>query len=129
MATTYVFKKWKRARILFLWQVYKNALNNNHLSRLIWAMSKQKKMIKCKCCVIFCLQTHTHTQWARKFKKVQAQKLVKSNESFLDFFLTKFLFFFNFKNGQKSICDLILKKNIHEIDLLDFTSFLVWIFF
>ena len=47
------------------------------------------------------------SQWARKFKKVQAKKLVKSNKSISRMiFFTKFHFFAISKNGQKSIFEL-----------------------
>ena len=76
-------------------------------------------------------------QRARKFKKVQATKLVKSNESkkifreiallaVLNFFLVQKLIFGHFSNSKK----LNLAKNIfHEIDLFDFTCFFfAWTF-
>ena len=72
------------------------------------------------------------SQQARKFKKVQAKKLVKSNKSkkvlreiaFLAVFLVpKLIAIFEMaKNGIWS------KKIIREIDLFDFTSFLAWTF-
>ena len=65
------------------------------------------------------------TQRARKVKKVQTKKLMKSNSRII--FLTKFHFCY-FKNGQKSIFELgkttknvISRKNF--FDLFGFTSF------
>ena len=43
---------------------------------------------------------------ARKFKKVQAKKLVKSNKPNSRFFFWPNSIFFNIKNGQKTIFEL-----------------------
>ena len=70
------------------------------------------------------------SQWARKFKKVQAKKLVKSNNS-------KFFFSWNciFPNSKVDFWPFLklqkmefgLKKIFfREIDLFDFTNFLDW---
>ena len=71
-----------------------------------------------------------NTQWARKFKKVQAKKtLVKSNKSISrkKFFWPNSIFCY-FKNGQKSIFELgkslnLPKMQFHEFFPLDFLKF------
>ena len=69
-------------------------------------------------------------QWARKFKKVQAKKLVKSNKSiffreiaFMAVFPVQKLIFGHFLNCKKWN---LVKKKFREVDLFDFTSFLAW---
>ena len=73
-------------------------------------------------------------QWARKFKKVQAKKLVKSNKSILrkKFFFTK-INFLQFQKWPKinflTRKSLKLQKKFFFIYLFDFTSFFALIFF
>ena len=71
------------------------------------------------------------SQWARKFKKVQAKKLVKSNKSKIFFREIAFLAVINIFPSSKIDFWPFLKfqkmefgqKNFREIDLFDFTSF------
>ena len=73
------------------------------------------------------------TQRARKFKKVQAKKLVKSNKS--NFFREiAFLAVLNFKNLFLAIFEIAKngiwsKKFFVKLILFDFTSFFGWTFF
>ena len=54
-------------------------------------------------------------QWARKFKKVQAKKTVKSNKSIS-----------NFKNGQKSIFELGKSLKLPEMQFHE-KNFLIYL--
>ena len=73
------------------------------------------------------------TQWARKFKKVQAKKLVKSKKSIswncifgsFKLFPSSKIDFWPLLNLQKMESG---QKIIHEIDLFHFMSFLAWTF-
>ena len=78
-----------------------------------------------------------NNRWQRSgpenYKKSWLKKLVKSNNSISrKMFLTKFHFFCNFKNGQKSIFEVgnSIKMQFHKVKkiLFDFTSFFVWTF-
>ena len=79
----------------------------------------------------------TGTQQAKKFEKAQAKKLVKSNKSIflheiaflavLKIFPHQKLIFGHFLKWQKKW--ILVKKKFREIDLFDFTSFLVLAFF
>ena len=76
------------------------------------------------------------SQRARKFKKVQAKKLVKSNKLKIFFREIAFLAVLNFFPSSKIDFWPFLKlqkmefgqKKIPEIDLFDFTNFLAWTF-
>ena len=81
------------------------------------------------------MKKKTIAHQARKFKKVQAKKLVKSNKSIffreiaflavLTIFPVQKLIFGHFLNCKKWN---LVKKIFREIDLFDFTSFFDWIF-
>ena len=115
----------------------------------IWIFSHYCKTFECIMHVCLLL---LYSQWARKFKKVEAKKLVKSNKSTSrKNFLTKFHFLqfqkwpkINFWTGKKfkTAKNAISRKKIkillnfhgkyskknRQIDLFDFTSFYAWTF-
>ena len=57
-----------------------------------------------------------HSQWAKKFRKVEVKKLVKSNKSISRIIFWPNSIFCNFKNGRRSIFEMgkLPKMQLHE---------------